>query len=471
MKKFTLLILAAIILLSSCSDKSKTENLSTTEEESNTQLVTATPPPEPTSAPTPEPTAEPEVFDVNSISARSLNALIKKQSIPDDTTQLVLVAVGQAYDKMYLMEKQESEMWQVVYGPFDVQIGKEGLGKEKEGDGKSPEGIYELGYAFGRGNAPTDTIWPWRSTMLGDIWIEDSNSKYYNMYVKDGSVEDADWKNYSNLNIAAFDRAIEIRYNTERESGAGSAIFLHIWVNSKRDTNGCTAISRENIETLITWLDPSANTMIAQLPHELIGYGDLVYLSDFTTEIIADIKFAEDENIFGVKLEGYNDNQVITKVDLAKALVSANEMLKGYETKLIVYDAYRPMTAFYQIEDWLKDAEDISTKETYYKDKTKEELRDEYLSYYSNRLYTRSQVVHVALASLNGEPLDMGSNYMVFDEYASYVCDDLSQQQIYNRELLHDIMIQSGFESVDNQWWKFQYNPYLYATKYDEIIE
>ena len=466
-----ILLLAALLLLSGCSSKKETNDNAANSENNTDETVLDAETPEEKPEYTPEPTEDPYSFDIDSVSAKSLNGLLSGQNIPDETTQLILVAVDEAYDKMYLMEKQENGMWQVVYGPFDVQIGENGLGKEKEGDGKSPEGIFELGYAFGSDSAPAGTIWPWRTTEKGDIWVEDSNSKYYNMYVQADTVEDKDWKNYSNLDIGAFARAVEIRYNKEREPGAGSAIFLHIWANSKRDTNGCTAISRENIETLIPWLDPQANTMIAQLSCDIIGYGDLVYLSDFSCDIIPDIKFAQDDNILGEKLQGYNDNQIITKVEIAKALIKASEILKNYDTKLIVYEAYRPEDAFYQLRDWLNDLEDTTGKETHYKDLDKETLEKEYFSYNSDRLYLRSQVVHVGLADMYGNPLDMGGDYMVFDEFTSYICDDLSQEQIYNRELLHDIMIQAGFKSVDNQWWKFEYNPYLYDTKYDEIIE
>ena len=466
-----IVILAALLLLSSCSDIKKADDTLNTSEAEVSSIESIEETPAETAEATSALTAEPETFDIDTVAERSLNGLLQSKDIPEGTTQLIVVVVDGNYDKMYLMEKQENGMWQVAYGPFDVQLGENGLGKEAEGDGKSPEGLYELGYAFGNGDAPVGTIWPWRTTEDGDLWIEDSNSKYYNMFVQEESIEDADWKNYSNLNIAAFARAVEIRYNSDRVSGAGSAIFLHIWISPKRDTNGCTAISRENIETLIKWLDPEKNTMIAQFNHSLIGDGGLVYVSDYSTQIKADIKFADDDNFFGVQLDGYYDNQIITKVDVAQALVRASDMLENYGARLVVYDAYRPVEAFEQIQDWLNDIEDNANQEEYYKDIDKQALEEEYFSYNAERLYTRAQVVHVGLVDIYGEPLDIGGEYMVFDEFTSYSCDNLTPEQIYNRELLHDIMLQAGFTSIENQWWKFEYNPYLYDVKFEEIIE
>ncbi|MEX1375947.1 MAG: M15 family metallopeptidase [Eubacteriales bacterium] len=471
MKKYIIIALIAMIFISGCSKNQEDEITAAPLDTETTESADIENTETPEIQFTPEPTAEPYVFNTSSISWKSLNGLLINQDIPEDTTQIVLVVVDGRYDKMYLMEKAENGMWQVVDGPFDVQLGKNGLGKEKEGDGKSPVGVFELGYAFGKDEAPTGTTWPWRTTEKGDIWVEDSNSKYYNMFMQEDSVDDADWKNYSNLNITPFERAIEIRYNSERKPGVGSAIFLHIWTSSKKDTSGCTAISRENINKLIAWLDPNANTHIVQLNHNLIGGGGLVYLSDFTTDIIADIKFATSDNILGVQLDGYNDNQVITTVDAANALIKANEMLETYGYRLIVNDAYRPVDAFYQIEAWLDDEEDIDTKDAYYAGYTKAELREKYISYDTNRLYIRGSEIDVSLADLSGNPVDMGGEYMVFDEFTSYICDNLTPDQIYNREILHDVMLLAGFKSIDSQWWKFNYNSYLYSAKYDEVIE
>lgn len=237
MKKFMLIILAAFLLVSGCSNNDSLNQVIESDEVNTptSSAETVTPSADLASdEPTPEPTVQPYVFDTESISSNSLNGLLRGYDIPSETTQLILVAVDANDEKMYLMEKQDNGMWQVVYGPFEVQIGKNGLGKEAEGDGKTPEGLYELGYAFGEGEAPSGTTWPWRTTEDGDIWVEDSNSQYYNMFISEGSIEEPDWKNYSNLNIAAFNRAIEIRYNSDREAGAGSAIFLHIWISQKK---------------------------------------------------------------------------------------------------------------------------------------------------------------------------------------------------------------------------------------------
>ena len=48
--------------------------------------------------------------------------------------------------KLYTMEKRGNE-WQMAFEPFNAVIGKNGFaaeGEKKEGDGKTPSGIYPL---------------------------------------------------------------------------------------------------------------------------------------------------------------------------------------------------------------------------------------------------------------------------------------------------------------------------------------
>ena len=48
--------------------------------------------------------------------------------------------------------------------------------------------------------------------------------------------------------------------------GRGSAVFLHIWRAQDSSTSGCTAMSEQNIQDVITWLDPKLNPILVQSP-------------------------------------------------------------------------------------------------------------------------------------------------------------------------------------------------------------
>jgi D-alanyl-D-alanine dipeptidase len=51
-------------------------------------------------------------------------------------------------------------------------------------------------------------------------------------------------------------------------AGGGSCIFLHIWKNSESGTAGCTAMERENLETILKWAETAKNPVLIQLPED-----------------------------------------------------------------------------------------------------------------------------------------------------------------------------------------------------------
>ena len=85
--------------------------------------------------------------------------------LPDDSGQLVVVIADspeQFSGKLWRFEKAGAE-WKSVAAPIDIVIGKKGLGwgkglhpaqsgemsQKREGDGKSPAGVFALSSVFG----------------------------------------------------------------------------------------------------------------------------------------------------------------------------------------------------------------------------------------------------------------------------------------------------------------------------------
>lgn len=54
-----------------------------------------------------------------------------------------------------------------------------------------------------------------------------------------------------------------IEYNTSPViKGLGSAIFIHVWRGNSAATEGCVAVSEEDIIRILGWLDPRAKPLI-----------------------------------------------------------------------------------------------------------------------------------------------------------------------------------------------------------------
>ncbi len=137
-----------------------------------------------------------------------------------------------------------------------------------EGDGKSPAGIFSLTSAFGTtGNSGKYKL-PYTKLTEYTECVDDVKSFHYNKIVNRMQVGNFDWKSSEKMLeiVPQYDLGVFVEHNFERQSGAGSCIFLHIWKDSKTGTAGCTAMERKNIETVLAWLDPQKNPVLIQLP-------------------------------------------------------------------------------------------------------------------------------------------------------------------------------------------------------------
>jgi len=158
--------------------------------------------------------------------------------------------------------QRQAQGWQRLYFVSAV-IGRNGLalpGEKKEGDGKTPSGIYPLGPAFGYA-AVLDTGLEYRQATDSDFWVDDVRSMQYNQWVNGqpqaGSFERM--RRADNL----YQYGIVIGYNTQPiVPGAGSAIFMHVWRRYDSSTAGCVAINQRNLRKILRWLNAKEKPVI-----------------------------------------------------------------------------------------------------------------------------------------------------------------------------------------------------------------
>ena len=134
--------------------------------------------------------------------------------------------------------------------------------EKREGDGKTPKGVYELGLAFGihdRKAISIDSSIDYIKINQNLYWVDDVNSIYYNQLVDNREIKN-DWKSAEHLieYPEEYKYAIEIKSNPTNEKGKGSAIFLHCSKN--KPTAGCVAIECSKMQEVINQIDN--NTII-----------------------------------------------------------------------------------------------------------------------------------------------------------------------------------------------------------------
>jgi D-alanyl-D-alanine dipeptidase len=174
--------------------------------------------------------------------------------------------------------------WQPVGSPVTVDLGRSGIAwgmgltpipatrtsadpVKKEGDGRSPAGIFPLTAAFGYAY-PQDPAWKMPYLYLAPTveCVDDAKSIFYNMVVDRTSVT-PDWHSSEQMHIDDYQIGLVIGHNAKPiKPGGGSCIFMHIWEGAGVGTSGCTAMPREQLEPIIVWLDPAKNPLLVQLP-------------------------------------------------------------------------------------------------------------------------------------------------------------------------------------------------------------
>ena len=210
--------------------------------------------------------------------------------LSDDSGQLVVVIADspeQFSGKLWRFEKAGAE-WKSVAAPIDIVIGKKGLGwgkglhpaqsgemsQKREGDGKSPAGVFALSSVFGF--AELDSIMPINMpyvhvTELLEC-VDDAASQYYNTLVDNDTVAEHDWHSSEKMMRVGepYHLGVFVDHNVNPiQPGAGSCIFLHIWGGADDPTIGCTAMPAEQMDAVVSWLKKSEKPLLVQLPKQL----------------------------------------------------------------------------------------------------------------------------------------------------------------------------------------------------------
>ena len=141
-------------------------------------------------------------------------------------------------------------------------IGKKGLTKhKKEGDLKTPKGIFYLDSLYYRKNRIKSTETKLKKIQIKKnfVWCNDINSKYYNKR-KTISKKYKFEKLFRKDN--KYDMFIPIKYNWNKIiKGKGSAIFLHLTKNYK-STAGCIAVSKKDFLIILNLIDKKTKIKI-----------------------------------------------------------------------------------------------------------------------------------------------------------------------------------------------------------------
>ncbi|MFI5139307.1 MAG: L,D-transpeptidase [Sphingobacteriales bacterium] len=201
-------------------------------------------------------------------------------------TEQLIVVLTPGWDtlqgRLYAFKKLKGK-WKLQFTNA-VVVGSKGLGigdgviplaikdapVKKEGDKKSPAGIFTIGTAFGYADKK-DAKWiKNRYIRAFDtlICVDDTQSPYYNTLI-DKDTAKAAYKSFEYMHLKKdyYKWGLFINHNSGKVvSGDGSCIFMHIWGNDHEGTDGCTAMQETNILRVLHWINARKHPLLVQMP-------------------------------------------------------------------------------------------------------------------------------------------------------------------------------------------------------------
>jgi D-alanyl-D-alanine dipeptidase len=204
----------------------------------------------------------------------------------DASQQLVVVTTPSWTSTVGTMTRFErataSSVWRRVDTPVPLVVGRTGIAwgvgfdnvssdgpHKREGDGKSPAGIFALDTAFGfapRESVPNMRL-PYVQLLPTTDCVDDTASAHYNTVVDRRTVDRVDWNSAEHMReVPQYRIGVIVGYNSSPPvKGRGSCIFLHIWAGPDTHTAGCTAFDEAKLREVIESLDPGKRPLLVQL--------------------------------------------------------------------------------------------------------------------------------------------------------------------------------------------------------------
>ena len=169
-----------------------------------------------------------------------------------------------------------------------------------------------------------------------------------------------------------------------------------------------------------------------------------IRLADYSDGFAYDMRYATDNNF--LKAQVYDCAECYTRVKTAKALLQANADFKKNGVKIKFYDCYRPNSVQYKMWDIVPNPQYVANP-------------------VKGSIHNKGGAVDITLVTLDGEALDMGTDFDYFGKRAYHDNLDLPEEVLENRKLLKETMENHGFWSIRTEWWHYN----LSAASNDEV--
>jgi zinc D-Ala-D-Ala dipeptidase len=204
-----------------------------------------------------------------------------------DSSQLLIVTT-KGWDDIHGTAQRYERVngkWKKLGSQIGISVGRSGMAWgvgvyqfdrpgpiKKEGDGRSPAGVFRLTMLFSANeSAHRYAHLPFIQLSPTVECVDDEKSPAYNTLVNPQQPSERTWDSSEHMlrRDSIYDFGVFVAHNSNpAKPGLGSCIFIHELgpLGQVYGTAGCTALPGDELVRLFGWLEESKNPMLVQMP-------------------------------------------------------------------------------------------------------------------------------------------------------------------------------------------------------------
>ena len=162
---------------------------------------------------------------------------------------------------------------------------------------------------------------------------------------------------------------------------------------------------------------------------------DLVAVGDYIPGTYTELRYASDNNFTHQVIYSFSDAYL--RYGTVQKLASAQESLETAGSSLLIWDAFRPVSAQFKLWEICPDPAYVANPEKGYSS------------------HSRGSTVDITLVTLDGDPVEMPTDFDDFTAMADRDYSDVSEEAAANAGLLEEAMTVAGFKPYSAEWWHY----------------
>lgn len=161
----------------------------------------------------------------------------------------------------------------------------------------------------------------------------------------------------------------------------------------------------------------------------------MVKVLDYIPDVEIDLRYSTKNNFTGQKV--YDFKEAYMRYGTVKKLKRVQKRLKRKNYTLLIWDAYRPVSAQYKLWEICPDPVYVANPNKGYSS------------------HSRGNTVDITILTDKGEDVKMPTDFDDFTKKADRNYSDCSREERENAKMLENLMKDEGFIPYAGEWWHF----------------